>query len=293
MESMRIVVFVVLALLCQLSFASPNLTKVTVHQAILNPISDSITYPARAVSEVNALIYSDIDGVVTKVFKTIGQYARKGETLLTIQHIDPVFQYAPVKVVSSVSGVVSQMKVNPGTRVAKSETIASVTDPNKLRLTIEVTAGELSQVKKGLKGLFSSPDLATPLNVVVRGVSPYVDPATGTATCDLVLEKNSSILRPGMIGRISFELNKREGFLVPEGSLVDRDGKLFVRIVKDDLVDVVPVVVGTKEKGFAEITKGLNSGDQVVSQSANFLAKGEKVIVENPPKKEEPKGTVQ
>lgn len=270
-----------LSLFSALAMAAPQPVTVSVSTAKKNEIFDAMSYPAQVASRVNASISSDIDGVVTEIRRSIGQRVRRGQVLLVIKHIDPVFQYAPLKVRAPVDGVVSQIKVSVGSRVAKAEQVASVTDPNKVQLTIEVTANELKKVSRGFKGLFQAADIEKPIPVIVKGISPYVDPATGTATCELTVvgkPKNLNIL-PGMVGRVHFSLNKRKGFLIPERALVHRGDQTFVRIVKDDVVDLVPIKVGKKEKGFAEILTGLHEGDTFVARSSGFVTKGDKVQV--------------
>src|SRR5207253_1515153 len=107
---------------------------------------------ARVESRVNAIVRSEAAGAVTKIVKPLGSRVRRGETVAIIKHTDPVYEYAPMAVVASVSGVVNEVHVTNGSLVNTGDPIVTVTDPAQLRVVIEVAALDLGMVRSGLKG---------------------------------------------------------------------------------------------------------------------------------------------
>jgi multidrug efflux pump subunit AcrA (membrane-fusion protein) len=247
-------------------------------------VSDGLNYPARMESNVNASIYADADGVVTKIKKSLGQKVKKGNAILTIEHTDPIYQYAPMVMTTPVSGVVSTVKVTEGSRVSKGELVATVTDPEKIRVLIEVAAQDLKSFKPGLQGEFEISGRAKPVAVKVRGVSPFVDPGTGTASAELEIVKSGDkdlLLTPGLVGKVNFKVNRHEAIVIPEYALVYKGNDTFVRIVDGGKAKKVPVKIGTKQRGNVEITEGLKPGDVMIERASGFVSEGEEVKVEN------------
>src|SRR6185437_9730544 len=169
-----------LALLILLFFAGSAMAapqppvSVFTSKAAIQPIYNELTFPARVESRVNAIIRSEAAGAVTQILKPLGSRVRRGETVAIIKHTDPVYEYAPMKVIASVSGVVSEVQVTLGSLVNSGDPIVTLTDPNQLRVVIEVAALDMPAVRAGLKGELVVAGLPLPLVAEVQGVSPSI-----------------------------------------------------------------------------------------------------------------------
>lgn len=144
---------------------------VFVTSAVKKEISDTFIYPARIIPKVNAAILSESQGVVSKLQVGLGDKVKKNANLVLIRHSDPVYQYKPLNIKTPVNGVVSNILVTEGTLVAKGERLMTITAPDKYHIRIEITASDLSHIKKGTSGklLLKRQD---EIDVVVKGVSP-------------------------------------------------------------------------------------------------------------------------
>lgn len=255
---------------------------VSVQRATPTPIFDLLSYPARVTSTVNATILSETEGVVTTIEKPLGSSVKKGEPLLRLQHTDPVFQYAPVVVRAPVAGVVGSLEVTLGARVAKGQKLATVTDPDDLRLIIEVVAADLPLINAGLKGEFRRTGSEEAAPVKVSGVSPFVDPGTGTATAELKFEGDwAKRMQPGLVGRISFRVREHEGVQLPEEAIVYRGKDTFVRVVDENgKAKLRPVQLGPMRQGAVEILTGIEPGSRVVVRASQYVPDGATVQVE-------------
>ena len=270
----------------------------------LQELAETLNYPARVEPRVKASVTAEVDGVVTKITAPLGSVVKARSPLLVIRNTDPVYQYAPMVVVSTVSGVVSRVEVTEGSRVARGDKLVLVTDPDHVRIVVEVTAQDALAIKPGLEAELkpASGEGQKPLKLKVQGISPFVDPATGTASCELdvekmpapqtkkVGEKKSDKTEPatevarlpqlGMIGRVSFRVNVRKGISISDSAITFRGHDPFVRIVVDGKAKLVAVTLGRKESGSVEILKGLKAGDQVVERASGFVSDGEAVDVQ-------------
>ena len=204
---------------------------------------------------------------------------------MRIKNIDPVYTYVPVSVDTPVAGIVSAVEVTEGSRVTKGQALATVTDPRQLLLQVEVPAADLGALRRGSQGTFMIPILGPdmhPLGVRVTGVSPLVDPATGTATAELALLRMPARPVPlGSLGKVTFKVHQRQGLQVPEQAIVYRGRETLVRTVVAGKAKLTPVTVAETRQGRTEITGGLVSGAQVIVRASGFVADGQDVTVQN------------
>jgi multidrug efflux pump subunit AcrA (membrane-fusion protein) len=276
-------IFAILLFGCGVFASSPpTVPIVTVEEAKLSQLSDRLTYPARVESKVNSMIYAESDGVVTQILAPLGTPVFKGSRIAIVKHTDPIYQYAPMTLVSQVKGIVSQVAVTEGSAITKGSPIASVTDPSQVKILIEIAASDLSSFKKGMEGSFEISGATEKVPVRIKGVSPFVDPVTGAADCELVVdEKSKAKIPPGTVGQAYFEINGRKGFVFPESAIHYKGDDIYVRVVTNGVAKSVPVVLGRRERGKVEILKGVKDGDQVIERSSQFIADGDKVQVES------------
>lgn len=270
------------------SVPEANLARVITLRAEKVAISQPLTYPALVEAKVQATVLAEADGVVKQIHSLLGQKTGRGHRLMTIQQTDPIFQFAPVAIKSPVAGIVSELNVTEGALVTKGQKLASVIDPKQLRILVEIPAQDLRFIGVGLKGEFVSPALSRPVPMGLVGVSPNVDPGTGTASAQLSPSgKTGTSLIPGMIGKVLFQVNLHQGILVPEDAVVQFRQQTYLRTIKSGRVQQVPVVLGERSRGQVEILSGLEDGEKVVTRSSRYLSEGDEVVEDNPQEKVE------
>jgi len=240
--------------------------------------SDLLIFPARTYSRVQTNLYAEYEGNVQTLPPNVGQKVERHGLLMTIQNTDPVYQYAPVKVLSPVSGVVSAMDVKQGTHVTKGQLLGSITDPSKLRVTIEVPAQDLNSIQAGEKGEFKAANFQS-LPVKVLGVSPLIDPKTGTSTADLEIIQ-TSVLPAGLVGQVMIKSGTRQAMMIAEDSVIYRDSKPMLRLLIDHKMKLAPVELGRSNRGMIEIKSGIEAGQIVIMRTSRYLSEGEIPIVE-------------
>ncbi|MGE4108811.1 MAG: efflux RND transporter periplasmic adaptor subunit [Bacteriovoracia bacterium] len=272
--------------------ADPN-DQATVFVSVMKEdlLSEQLTYPARVVPRTNASVTSETDGMVMKVLVPLGQRVKRGQALVVVQHTDPAYDYAPVVHKAPVAGILSQVAVTPGNRVNRGDVLVSVMDPQNPRILLEVTAADQRQLAAGARGEFvltagDSTGVPRKVSVRVKGVSPFVDLGTGTATCEVEADPRQaaellSLVVPGVLGQASFRTQERKGLLVKESTVRYQGKDPYVRVVEGEKVKFVKVELGRKQRGSVEILKGLAPGAQVIERASRFVAEGDTVKVES------------
>jgi multidrug efflux pump subunit AcrA (membrane-fusion protein) len=243
-------------------------------------IFDQLTYPAKINPSVQAKILAESDGVVTKILAPLGSKVSRKSGVVQVQNMEPGYSFAPMRMASPVAGIVSQIKVSVGSQVAKGQEIATVIEPTSLRIEVEIAAGDMVHVKNGLKGELYLPGQDKPTSVEVLGVSPLVDPATGTATAELKVVGKNSVLIPGTLGQVRFKANIRNGIELPDNAIVYKGDDTNVRLVLSGKAKLNAVKLGPKRQGKFEILSGVKEGDEVIERTSTFVADGDEVKVQ-------------
>ena len=253
--------------------------KATVFTTILKRqvFTDEIQYPARVKSKINVAVTSEIAGEIKAILKPVGSLVRKGETLLVIQNTDPVYRYAPVKIVSPTNGYVTNIDANLYSRVEKGAKLVSITDPKELVIETEIPAADLSYVKIGMQASFQTASLKDPITVRIKALSPAIDIHTGTACAELEFVQLKPSVAQGLIGQVFFKANPRSSYVIPENAIVYREGKPFIRILEKNKIKRVPVVIAKNMGDKVEIQTGLQDGWELVIRSSRFVADDEEV----------------
>lgn len=275
-------------LISQTSWGKAKTQKVFVKVAKKQEVFDQFTYPAKVTPKVLAYILAESQGIVTNIRYNLGDRIHKLSTVAQVKNTDPVYEYQAMKLKAPVTGVVSRIFTTEGSLVAKGEKIALITDPKKAKLIIEVASRDLSNFKVGMKGDFTSRNSKKKYPVRIKGISPLIDPATGTATAELEFLSNGKRSIPsGTLGKVSFKTNIHKGFVFPQNVLVYKGNQAQVRVVsaKDNKVTRVPVTLGPKRRGQIEILKGVKEGQYLIERASGFVKEGSIVAIQNLPKK--------
>lgn len=282
--------FLVLILLLPMSLvatASETVPEVVVAKAEAIALSSELSYPGRVSSVVNAAVQSPTDGIVREIFVVLGSKVRKNQKLFKVKKSEPGFNYSPLTVVAPVDGYVSDMKVSIGSEIARGQPLITLTDPNNLKISVEVAAQDLKLIRIGTAAEFiPSTTESVPANangakgwpIRLTGVSPQVDPLTGTATVEILLPSNTGLL-PGALGQVKIKVNEHSGIQIAESALRYRGNKTFVSVIENEHAVNRDVAVAARGRGLIEISSGLKEGDTIVLRSSGFLAEGDKVKV--------------
>ena len=179
-----------------------------------------------------------------------------------------------VIVASPISGRVTASTASLGAFVQPETELFRVSDPKLIQLEAAISASDLARVAAGDRAVISLPDGRT-LEARVRSVTPALDVETRAATA--VLDVVGGELQPGLSVRARILPNaagQTTAIVVPDEAVQSVDGRDVVFVRSPEGFKVVPVTVGQRSAGRAEITAGLSAGQSIATRSA-FLLKAE------------------
>nr|WP_314739237.1 efflux RND transporter periplasmic adaptor subunit [uncultured Haemophilus sp.] len=191
------------------------------------------------------------------------------------------------QILSPMDGVIVSVPVSVGQTVNSNQTsptIVQVADLSKMLIKLEVSEGDIAQVKEGQTIQFTT--LAEPNRPYVSQIDT-VDPALTTLTDNNYTEESGNTeaiyyyanslvdnaenkLRIGMTVQGQINIAKRENVLaVPTSTLKKRGAETFVQVLKNNKVEEKAVQTGLADSQYTEVLSGIDEGEQVIVTQRN------------------------
>lgn len=191
------------------------------------------------------------------------------------------------KIVSPMDGVIVSIPISVGQTVnsaQSSPTIVHVADLSKMLIKLEISEGDIAQVKAGQTMSFTT--LAEP-NHRHQSQIDSIDPALTTLSDDnssnkyieqsgnteaiyyyanALVDNAEQRLRIGMTVQGQVDIAKRENVLVvPNTAISKRGSESYVQVLENQRPIEKKVETGLADGQYTEITAGLNEGEQVIT----------------------------
>jgi RND family efflux transporter MFP subunit len=174
-------------------------------------------------------------------------------------------------------GVITARAASVGAVVPAGQELFRLVRGNRLEWRAEVTATELARLKPK-QPVRVLPASGGEIRGTVRTVGPVVDAQSRNALVYVDLPAGSAA-KAGMFARGEFELGSSTALVVPQQSVVVRDGFAYVFALQGERVEQRKVQTGRRVGERIEILDGLAADATIVSAGAGFLNDGDLVKV--------------
>lgn len=245
-----------------------NTVTVSAKTIVPETIRSTVKINGEVESKSSINIYPDTSGKVTEIVKGLGASVKKGEIIAYVDPSKPGSAYAVNPVVSTVTGTVISMPVNPGDTVSTSTVIGAVGSLRDLKITVYVSEKYSGYLKKGLNAFVSFTSMpGEEFSAKVTSVSPVVNNLNRTIETVLELDKYDSRIKPGMFATVSLVIQEEDNsFVVPKSAIktYNTDSTVFV-IDENNTAKRVVVTTGISNDNDIQITSGLEEGMQVIT----------------------------
>lgn len=245
-----------------------------------------------------AVVYADVPGKLLKKLKQAGDRVEYKEIVALVDRDEPALQFGPVEVRSPLKGVVAGVFADLGSLVGPQVPILKVADLTRARILVSIAEKDFPRVRMGLPARFTVDALGgRRFEARVSLVPPALDTRTRSAVAEIHLDNPGGTLKPGMFARVEVILSLSRGArVVPRAALLEgiaREGagaqdSLVIR--KDYFVFVIAegrairrdVQVGILTEEWAQITQGIEAGEQVATLGKQNLTDGIAVEIYKP-----------
>lgn len=191
---------------------------------------------------------------------------------------------AKTKVLSPITGVISERKVDKGDWFDKGNPLFVVVDNRILDFTANVPATDFPLVKEGQSLIFTVdglPGLTFTGNV--KRLNPLVSSSDRSGRIQAEVENKEGKLKGGVFARGKVVTEERKGALtVPRTALLsldmDKKTAIVFKVKNKDTAVLTRVTTGLGEEEYIEITSGITGDDEIVIRGGYNLKDGSKVM---------------
>ena len=187
-------------------------------------------------------------------------------------------QLSQSNVTAPISGVVDKVFAKVGSTAGPGVPMFQVVNLSRLKVKANVADTYAGSVRKGDEVIVRFPDLNRELRTRINFVSTTVDPMSRTFIIEAPLPSDNS-LKPNMLAQVKINDVTKSNALVINQNLIQNteSGQLVYVAVNEGGKKVAKsrkVTTGQSYGGQIEITTGLKSGDQLVTQGYQELTDG-------------------
>lgn len=183
------------------------------------------------------------------------------------------------RVRSPFDGVLGAILVEPGDTPSADETLTTIYAVNPVQVRFRVPQRKLAGLLVGLPVNVWSATHSERLHAGrIVFISPALDPETKSIEVKAVLDDSEDLL-PGMFVSLAVEIQRIDNAVtVPDQSLVATPDGFIVIVAKAGKAQMVPVEIGLRDGEQVQITKGLETGDDVVIEGQLKLHGGMAIV---------------
>lgn len=174
---------------------------------------------------------------------------------------------------SPISGRITEVDTQLGAYVAAGTELFNVADPRRIQIDASVPAADAQRIRPGDSAVIELPNGST-VSATVRSSTPALDPQSRTATVVLQVAGTPGGLTQGQAVRARITPRGSVtggGFVLPEEAVQQFEGRDVVFVQVAGGFQAVPVVVGSRSAGRAQIVEGLKAGQVAVTGGAFVL----------------------
>ncbi|WP_342349706.1 efflux RND transporter periplasmic adaptor subunit [uncultured Nitrospira sp.] len=201
-----------------------------------------------------------------------------------VQSLQEMEKY--LRVVTPFDGVITQRNIHPGAVVGpdggggRVSSLLRLEQVVHLRLIVPVPEAYAGSIAKGATVTFSVP--AYPEETfrgVVSRIAQSVDPQTRSMPVEMDVHNPTMRLAAGMFPEVRWPIRRSTSTLfVPATAVVTTTENVFVLLVKENLVEWIPVRKGSKSGSMVEVFGALQSGDLIVLRGTDEIRGGTQII---------------
>lgn len=168
-------------------------------------------------------------------------------------------------------GTVTAVNVKPGEMASSALPSVTLTQLNALNVTLNVPENIVNSLKVGEEAKVTIPSAeAQELTGRISNIAPAADARTMLYAIKVAIDNPEGKIKPGMFAKVEIATKSRSDVLaVNSEAIVTKNGKSLVYVVENEMAVEKEVTIGLDTGAKVEITKGLNSGEQVMRN--NFV----------------------
>ncbi|MGA2507115.1 MAG: efflux RND transporter periplasmic adaptor subunit [Chitinispirillaceae bacterium] len=172
-------------------------------------------------------------------------------------------------------GVIGLRSISLGAEVTPQTPLATIRILNQLKLDFSVPEKYGSQIKPGMKLMFTVEGDTTQHEANVLATEGGIESATRTLKARAVVTNRDASLKPGAFANVALELGQHNNALmVPTQAVIPQERDKQLIVAKNGKAKFVTVKTGVRQASTIEVLEGIAPGDTIVTTGLLFLKPG-------------------
>jgi membrane fusion protein (multidrug efflux system) len=172
-------------------------------------------------------------------------------------------------------GVIGLRNISVGAEVTPSTALAAIRSIQQLKLDFSVPEKYSSQVKTGMKVVFSVQGDDAKHDATVIATEEGIDVATRNLKARAVVKNIDKALKPGAFANVDLELSEiKDALMVPTQAIIPMELNKQLIVVKDGKAKFTIVTTGVRQSSAIQVLSGVAAGDTIVTTGILFLKPG-------------------
>ncbi len=197
--------------------------------------------------------------------------------VIEAQIADIDLKLSRTEVKAPVNGVISARTAKVGAIASGAgQPLFTLIRDEALELKADLAEDDVLKVAKDQKVTISLAGSGKKIAGTVLKVEPTVNTTTRLGTVEVKID-NPDAVRAGMYAQADITVAERTAPSLPVTAVTTSSDATTARLVRDDVVHIVPVETGIQDGQYIEISKGLQPGDKVVAKAGAYVRDGDRV----------------
>lgn len=260
--------------------AKERSTAVIITHPIARMIERKVRFSGVLTGIREATVYPPLQGKFIGYTVSEGTQVSQGTKIADMDRDVLGVEYEPVPVKAPISGRFFSFGISPGVALNPQTPIAKIAETSKLKLEFNIPEKYAPNVKPGTSAelFLSSSDLT--LDAKLSRVSRFIDPLTGSAQAEAIVDNQEGRLNPGMYAEVYVIVaSKKAELTLPIDCVLGIDGK-FVYLARNGKSVRKDVEVGLQDELYIEIISGLSPTDSVLYVGQMVVDEGSDINIQ-------------
>lgn len=189
-------------------------------------------------------------------------------------------QISDAKIISPISGMVTDKKLTAGEYANIGTVIASIVDVSQLKTVVYVNEKDVYELKMGQSANITTDVYPTK---TFSGRIIYISPQgddNHNYKVDILLANGNAFLKAGTYVKVEFNLNKSANALqIPKRALGDGMKNPYVFVAEGNKAVLRKIVLGREVGENVEVLSGLNEGEQIITEGIINIVDGSSIQI--------------
>ncbi|WEX09065.1 efflux RND transporter periplasmic adaptor subunit [Chelativorans sp. AA-79] len=175
------------------------------------------------------------------------------------------------------SGLILERNARIGVMTSNSGApLFRIAKDGRIEFVAEVTEVSFVRLREGMRAQVTLPGRDTPVTGTVRLNAAQLDPKTRSGTVHIELDESGGLV-PGVFARGVIDTSTRTNVLLPETAVRSTRGSHSVYVVRDNVVEIRNVRIGSRQGDLVEIVEGVEDDEMIVLKAGGFLKDQDRV----------------